>query len=278
MKRTSWAVLVLALLVMLVVSVADAAQARAVTKFNVFAAASLNKAFPAEAIAFKKAWPRYKDVRFVFNFQGTDTLVAQIEQGAPADVFAGASLKYGDRLYNTDHLILAPVSFCQNRLCVIVPAANPAGIATLADVATKSDYIAVGSSSVPIGSYTGQVLDKMVASGAFGSDYKTAVMSRAVTCLNVTQVTSLVMLDEVDAGFVYVSDAKYAADRVKKLAIPAAYQSNPLPTYPIARTTSTVYPRLSQRFISFLLSVKGQQILRTWGFLPKPAAMTAAAQ
>jgi molybdate transport system substrate-binding protein len=276
MRRTSW-VLMLALLAVVVVSLAGAAQAQAVTRFNVFAAASLNKAFPAEAKAFKARWPRYKDVKFVFNFQGTDTLVAQIQQGAPADVFAGASLKYGTTLY-TSNLIVQPVSFCQNKLCAIVPSANPAGIATLAEIPSKAYYVAVGSSSVPIGTYTSTVLDKMAASDAYPDDYKTQVMARAVTCLNVTQVVSLVMLGEVDAGFCYNSDAKYAVGKVKRIAIPNAYQSSPLPTYPIARTVGTRYTKLSQRFVNFVMSDQGQKILKAWGFLPKPPATAAVAQ
>ena len=199
MKKVSWAMLVLALLAMLVVPGVGAASGKKVTKLNVFAAASLNKAFPAMVPVFKQRNPQYKNVKFVFNFQGTDTLVAQIEQGAPADVFASASVKYGTKLFG-EKLITTPRNFCQNRLIVILPASNPAGITSLADVAAKSDYIAVGSSAVPIGTYTGQVLDKMAASADFPDDYKTQVMSRAVTCLNVTQVVSLVMLGEVDAG------------------------------------------------------------------------------
>jgi molybdate transport system substrate-binding protein len=213
----------------------------------------------------------------VFNFQGTDTLVAQIQQGAPADVFAGASLKYGTTLYNAN-LILSPVSFCQNKLCVIVPASNPARIATLAEIPSKAYYVAVGASTVPVGSYTSGVLDKMVASDAYPDDYKTQVMARAVTCLNVTQVVSLVMMGEVDAGFCYNSDAKYASTRVKRIAIPNEFQTSPLPTYPLARTVGTKYPKLAQRFVNFVMSDQGQKILKTWGFLPKPAATAAAAQ
>jgi len=274
MKKVSWVVLVLALLAMLVVPSVSAAQSKATTpQFNVFAAASLNKAFPAMVPVFKKNNPQYRNVKFVFNFQGTDTLVAQIQQGAPADVFAGASIKYGTTLSNGG-LIATPRTFCQNRLEVILPAANPAGIASLADIATKSDYVAVGAPSVPIGSYTSGVLDKMVASGTFGptsgTTYKTTVMSKAVTCLNVTQVVSLVLLGEVDAGFVYHSDATYAGTRVKDILIDDAYQTNPLPTYPIARTTSTKMPKLAQRFVTFVMGRSGQKILRQWGFMAKP--------
>ena len=274
MKKMSWVVLVFALLAMLVVPSVSAAQAKATTpQLNVFAAASLNKAFPAMVPVFKKYNPQYKNAKFVFNFQGTDTLVAQIQQGAPADVFAGASTKYGTTLFNAK-LIATPRYFCQNRLAVILPASNPAGITSLADIADKADYVAVGASAVPIGSYTSGVLDKMVASGKFPADYKTKVMAKAVTCLNVTQVVSLVMLGEVDAGFVYVSDATYAGAKVKALTIDDAYQTNPLPTYPIARTMSTKMPKLSQRFVTFVMGASGQKILKRWGFLPKPKPVT----
>ena len=123
---------------------------------------------------------------------------------------------------------------------------------------------------MPIGTYTSGVLDKMVAGDAYPDDYKTKVMAKAVTCLNVTQVVSLVMLGEVDAGFVYVSDATYAGAKVRKLAIDNAYQTSPLPRYPIARTTSTSMPKLSQRFVTFVMGPNGQKILKRWGFLPKP--------
>jgi molybdate transport system substrate-binding protein len=269
MKKLS-SVLVLALLVLLVVPNVSAASGKtAAPKVNVFAAASLNKAFPAMVPVFKKHNPQYKNVKFVFNFQATDTLVAQIQQGAPADVFAGASTKYGTTLYNA-RLIATPRNFCRNRLIVILPASNPAGITSLADISDKAAYVAVGALAVPIGTYTSGVLDKMVASGKFGADYKTKVMAKAVTCLNVTQVTSLVMLGEVDAGFAYVSDATYAGAKVRRLTIADAYQTNPLPTYPIARTSSTKMATLSQRFVTFVMGPNGQKILKRWGFLPKP--------
>jgi molybdate transport system substrate-binding protein len=270
MKKLSAAVLVAILLAVLAASLAGAAQAQAVTKLNVFAAASLNKAFPAEARAFKLRWPRYKTVRFVFNFQGTDILTAQLEQDpAAADVFAGASTKYGTKLAG-ESIIVTPVDFCQNKLCVILPAANKAGITSLAEIPSKAASIAVGTATVPVGVYTGQVLDKMVASGDFAADYKTQVMAKSIPMFNVTQVVTLVMYGEADAGFCYKSDAFYAGSRVKRLAIADTYQSSPLPTYPLARTVQTRNRVLSQRFVNFIMSTRGQKILKSWGFLPKP--------
>ena len=125
-------------------------------KFNVFAAASLNKAFPAMVPVFKKENPQYKNVKFVFNFQGTDTLVAQIEQGAPADVFAGASTKYGTKLYEEglidDAAQLLPEPTLRH------PAGGEPGRhhQPRRPCHDKADYIAVGSTAVPIGTYTSQ--------------------------------------------------------------------------------------------------------------------------
>jgi molybdate transport system substrate-binding protein len=270
MKKLSGVVLVAILLAVLGASLVGAAQAQAVTKLKVFAAASLNKAFPAEAKAFKLRWPRYKTVKFVFNFQGTDILTAQLEQDpAAADVFAGASTKYSTKLAG-EKIIAAPVNFCQNKLCVVLPTSNKAGISSLAEIPSKAASIAVGTTTVPVGTYTGQVLDKMVASGDFAADYKTQVMAKSIPMFNVTQVVTLVMYGEADAGFCYNSDAFYAGKLVKRLAIADKYQSSPLPTYPLARTIQTKNKALAQRFVNFIMSTQGQRILKSWGFLPKP--------
>ena len=106
--KKSWLLLLLVLLAVMVVPALNPAQASATT-LKVFAAASLDKAFPAEAKGFKAAWPRYKNVKFAFNFLGTDVLVAQISsEPTAADVFAGASTAYGDTLVNQDGTTLDP--------------------------------------------------------------------------------------------------------------------------------------------------------------------------
>jgi molybdate transport system substrate-binding protein len=83
-------------------------------------------------------------------------------------------------------------------------------------------------------------------------------------------VVALVQLGEVDAGFVYQSDADSAGTSVKRIAIPAAYQTNPLPTYPIALTRSCKTPIISQRFVNYILGKAGQKIMTSYAFLPKP--------
>jgi molybdate transport system substrate-binding protein len=270
--KKSWLLL---LLVVLAVTVVVPAQASAATTLKVFAAASLNKAFPAEARAFKVAYPKYKTVKFSFQFLGTDVLVAQLlNDPAAADVFAGASTAYGDTLagHTPDPIIRPYTEFCQNRLCVILPKQNFAGITTLADVAAKSTQIAVGQASVPIGKYTDKVLTNITADPAYPG-FKTTVQSKAVYVQNVASIDGVVAFGGADAGFVYDSDYKQLAIPygVTRILIPNGYQTDPLPTYPLARTIHARYPALAQKFVNFILSRPGQRILKSWGFLPKPA-------
>ena len=238
----------------------------AASKCNVFAAGSLTQVFPELQVAFKQAYPEFAGVEFVNNFQGTDTLVAQIKEGAPADVFVSASLKYGKQLYE-EGLIEAPVNFCRNKLIVVVPAGNPGGIASLEDLAAPGRKIAIGAESVPVGTYARTVLEKM--NSGLGSDFSRRVMSNVVTEANkVTAIVSSVSLGEVDAGFVYVTDATSAGDKVERIDIPNEYQSDPLPTYPIAVVKTNRSGEVAQRFIDFLLSAEGQRILQKYDFLP----------
>ena len=289
MKHRSWVLLAVAAAAIVVLGAgAGPASAASQPKFNVFAAASLYKAFPAMVAPFKAKYPQYKNVKFVFNFQGTDVLVAQIEGGAPADLFAGASTKYGTALL-TDKggpYIRTPRFFVQNKLCVIVPKANVAGIATLADLTKPGIVIAIGNAAVPIGSYTQTVLTNITNAGMFGPSYASQVNANVQATLgNVNQVTALVSLNEVDAGFVYNSDYVAAQKLVKKIAIPNTFlsgttvlpiQTVPLPTYPIATVRHTGHATLANLFISYCMSSKGQGILEKWGFLGKPYPIIAS--
>ena len=274
MMRRSWVLLAIAAAVLTVVGVgASPASAATSPRCTVFAAASLYKAFPAMVKPFKAKYPQYKNVKFAFSFQGTDALVAQIELGAMPDVFAGASVKYGNQLLN-DGFVASQRLFCQNKLCVIVPRLNTAKIYGLGDLARTTDpipLIAIGNAAVPIGTYTQTVLANITKGGVYGSDYTDKVMANVqATCGNVNMITALVSLDEVDAGFVYKSDRMAAGPKVKMITIPNAYQSNPLPTYPIATVKGASHPTMAARFISFVMSRKGQAIMLSKGFLAKP--------
>ena len=291
MGRKLWVTLVtLAVALALAAPALAAGQSRAAAAtptFNVYAAASLSKVFPAMVPVFKAKHPTYKHFKFRFNFQGTDVLTAQIEQGAPADVFAGASTKYGDALYHggvAPTFIKAPVNFCQNKLVVITPAKNPAGITvtSLGQLANPGVVIAIGDSAVPIGTYTRTVLNNLSNAAApylapYGTTYGTSVLANAIAQVpNVNAVVLLVETDNVDAGFCYVSDAHSAGALVKRIVIPNTYQSNPLPTYPIAALRHAAHPILAQRWVNFVMGKTGQKLLHKYDFMAKPAVVPAS--
>jgi molybdate transport system substrate-binding protein len=231
---------------------------------TVLAASSLSKVFPRIAARFSAVSPS-RAVRF--SFAGTDSLVTQIEQGAPADAFAGASKKYGDQLA-TEGLVQTPQPFATNALVAIVPASNPVGISRLEDLAKPGVKLVIGAETVPIGSYTRTVLTNLDAS--LGSSFSEKVLANVVSNEdNVEGVLSKVRLGEADAGFVYVTDAKAAGADVRTVALPEAAQA--VAVYPIAVVTKSPHAVLAEAFVRFVLSTEGQHLLRGAGFGP-PAA------
>ena len=233
-------------------------------KLTVFAAASLNKVFPQIAAAFTRSDP---GVRFTFNFAGTDTLATQIEQGAPADVYAGASAKYGVELSGKS-LIDAPRTFATNTLVVVVPAANPAHIASLRDLTKPGVKLVIGDATVPIGAYTRKVLGNLDA--VYGAGYSAEVTKNVVSeTLDVTSILTAVSLGNADAGFVYVTDARSAGDHVKTIALPAAAQA--IASYPIGVVKASRSAATAQQFATFVLGPQAQAILRAAGFAAPPA-------
>jgi molybdate transport system substrate-binding protein len=233
------------------------------TTLTVFAAASLNKVFPQIASAFEQSNP---GVAFAFNFAGTDTLTTQIEQGAPADVFAGASAKYGDELSGKG-LIDEPRIFATNRLVLIVPAANPAHITSLQDLTKPRVKLVVGDATVPIGAYTRKALRNLDA--LYGPGYSAKIARNVVSeALDVTSILTSVSLGEADAGFVYVTDARSASGKVRSIDLPP--QAQAVASYPIAVVEGAGNAAVGQEFTSFVIGAKAQAILRAAGFGPPP--------
>ena len=227
---------------------------------NVFAAASLTDAFNEIGKNFEAANP---GTTVSLNFAGSQALQTQIEQGAPADVFASASKTNMDALVK-DNLIAqaAPKQFLSNKLIVILPMDNPAGLATLEDLAKPGIKLVLAADAVPVGKYALQALDLMDAK--FGNGYKNKVLANVVSNEdNVKQVVSKVQLGEADAGIVYTSDA-VAAPELKTIEIPA--DLNVIAKYPIAPLAKTENADLAKAFIAYVLSANGQTILQKWGF------------
>jgi molybdate transport system substrate-binding protein len=232
---------------------------------TVFAAASLTAAFEAIGDDFTAANP---GTGVEFNFAGSQDLRTQLEQGARADVFASADTKQMDMARESGVVAIEATTFVHNRLVVIVPKTNEAGIETLQDLANPGLKIVLASAEVPVGNYSRQYLDKASADPAFEASYGDAVLANVVSEeSNVKQVVSRIQLDEADAGIVYSSDvtAEVAAD-VTTIEIPDAL--NQIANYPIAVTADAGNAEVAQAFIAYVLSDAGQAVLEEQGFIP----------
>lgn len=235
-------------------------------EITVFAAASLTQAFKEIGQEFEAA---NTNVSVVFNFAGSDKLAQQINQGAPADVFASANAKQMDVVVQAGGASAEQVKpFVRNRLAVIFPADNPAQIASLADLAKPGIKLVLANKSVPVGSYSLDVFAKASQLPEYTASYSPTVLANVVSYEeNVKAVLSKVVLGEADAGIVYTSDiVRDSVDKIGRLEIPDAL--NTLATYPIAATTGAKQPALAEAFVEYVLSPAGQQILRDYGFIP----------
>ena len=221
-----------------------------VSGITVYAASSLTDVFPR----IDKG-PRY-------SFGASSTLAAQITQGAPADIFASANTAIPDQLF-AKGLVQRPVVFTRNRLVLVVPSSNPAGIHSVYDLTRSGVKLVVAAPSVPVGSYTVQVLKQMGLTSVLAN-----VVSRES---DVRSVLSKVALGEADAGFVYATDAKTVPGKVIVIKIPAWAQ--PKVTYELAVVSSSPNKSAARKFVSEVLSAAGQKKLLAAGFLaiPKPA-------
>jgi molybdate transport system substrate-binding protein len=222
------------------------AAAKSPPRITVFAAASLTDVFPKIDRS-----PRY-------NFAGSNTLAAQIQQGAPADVFASANTKLPQQLYEQG-LVRKPVVFTRNALVLIVPRANPARIKDVADLRRDGVKLVVAGPAVPVGAYTVQVLQNLGLSAVLRN-----VVSQET---DVRDVLSKVLLGEADAGFVYATDAKTAAGRVLTLQLPDDAQ--PTVGYAMAVVTASRNRAAAQAFVNRIVRKPAQAKLVAAGFLPR---------
>ncbi len=216
---------------------------------SVFAAASLTEAFSAMA------------PKNTYNFAGSDQLAFQIQQGAPADVFASANVKYPDQLFKQG-LVTQPAIFTYNNLVVITPKSNPAGITSIQDLTRPGVKLVIGDTTVPVGSYTRTVFKNLGISDA-------ALANVVSNESDVKGVVAKVALGEADAGVVYQTDANAVKGKVNVIQIPPAAQ--PVVAYEIAVVGNTGKPDASGRFVTYVLSKQGQAWLKKFGFIVAPS-------
>jgi molybdate transport system substrate-binding protein len=236
------------------------------TTLTVLAAASLTEPFKELALLFESANP---GVSISFNFAGSQQLTQQLANGSPGDVFASANQKQME-VAGTAGRIEADraQTFVQNRLVVIVPQDNPAGIDELQDLTIPGLKIILAGQEVPVGQYSLDFLEKASADLAFPPDYQAQVLQNVVSYEdNVKAVLTKVTLGEADAGIVYSSDiSSNSSGQVQILEIPD--HLNTIASYPIAIVSDSRHPVLAQAFIDLTLSEAGQQILEKHGFIP----------
>ena len=219
---------------------------------NVFAASSLTGAFNNVATTLKTT---DSGVLITYNFAGSQALVTQIQQGAPADVFASADQTNMQKLV-TAGLVEAPKVFARNRLEIAVAPGNPKHITGLADLEKPGVTLVLADVSVPAGKYARQAFQRA------GLPAPKPVSNE----LDVKSTLSKLTLGEADAVVVYVTDVKAAGAKVEGVAIPAA--QNIVATYPIAALKASKNLTAAEAFVDEIATGTGQQALHAAGFLP----------
>ncbi|MGH3019656.1 MAG: molybdate ABC transporter substrate-binding protein [Gaiellaceae bacterium] len=221
----------------------DESGGRGLEGLTVYAAASLTEVFQALA-------PEAR-----FNFAGSDELATQLREGAPADVYAAASPRYPEELFE-EGLIEEPQVFATNRLVLIVPADNPAAIQSVDDLRAAGVKLVVGAEGVPIGDYTRTVLENMGAANVLDK-----VVSNEE---DVKGVVGKITSGAADAGFVYVTDATAAGDDVQAIELPEEAQA--VVKYPIAIVVDSENQDAAAAFVELVLGEDGQRALADAGF------------
>lgn len=222
---------------------------------TVSAAASLTAAFTAYGGQFPAARAR-------FSFAGSDELAAQIEQGVRPDVFAAANVTLPERLH-AKGLVSEPVMFASNRLVIAVPA-GASIVRSVRDLAKPGVRIAIGSASVPVGSYTRTVLSRLPE-----REQRRILANVRSGEPDVKGVIAKVSGHAVDAGLVYITDVRASRGGAEAVDLPEGLQ--PEVAHAAAVTKGARHPAQARAFIDGLLRGAGRRALLEAGFRPPPA-------
>ena len=230
---------------------------------TIFAASSLIDAFGELGKTFEK---QNEGVTVKQSFESSSTLLTQIQQGAPADVFASAAQEEMDTA-DKDGLVAGdPKVFVKNREIIMVPKDNPADIEEFWDVANPGVKLVLAQDDVPAADYALQILDK--ANAEYGDGFEKKVLSNLVSReADVRASVNRVVVGDADATFGYKSD--YTPDirsRVKVVPIPP--DLNIIATYPVAALKDARDPELAKKWVELVTSKEGQRVLKKWNFEP----------
>jgi molybdate transport system substrate-binding protein len=210
--------------------------------------------------AFTGYGQRFSPARSRFSFAGSDQLATQIEQGIRPDLFASANVSLPQDLFARG-LVQRPTVFAANRLVIAVPAGSTR-IWSLGDLARPGTRLAIGSPTVPVGSYTRKVL------AGLGAGARPILANVRSTEPDVSGIVGKLVEGAVDAGFLYITDVRATHGKLRSVELPGWLR--PRVAYAIAVVTGAPHPREASQFIAGLLSGPGQRSLRQAGFEPRP--------
>lgn len=233
-------------------------------KITIMAAASLTEAFQELGKKFESQYP---NIKVQFNFAGSQQLSQQLVNNAPADIFASASTKYIDIAVQSGRVDKNdPKTFANNRLVVIYPKDNPAGLKELIDLVKPGLKLVLAAKEVPVGQYSLDFLDKASIDPSFGLSFKDDVLKNVVSYEdNVKSVLTKVVLGEADAGIVYMSDIT-SDPSIKVVEISIPDNLNVIAVYQITIIKDSQQIDLAKAFVDLVLSSTGQAIFTKYGF------------
>ncbi len=230
---------------------------------TVLAASSLTDAFGELATTFEE---QNQGVTVKQSFESSSTLLTQIQQGAPADVFASASEEEMDTAVDDGLVQGEPDIFVRNREVVMVPADNPANIRDFRDVANPDVRLVLAEEGVPAADYALEILGN--ANDEYGGGFRQDVLDNVVSReSDVRASVNRVVVGDADATFGYASDyTPDIRDRVEVVTIPP--DLNIIATYPVAALQDAQKPGLAREWVDLVTSEEGQRVLEKWGFEP----------
>ncbi len=233
-------------------------------ELTVYAAASLKGALEAAKPVYEAANP---GTSLTIATDASSALAAQIEQGAPADVFLSADTKNPQALVDKGLADGPPVDFADNELTIVVPIGNPAGISTPADLARPGIKIIAAGDEVPITKYANQLIGNLAKEPGYPADYVTAYQDNVVSKEdNVKAVLGKLELGEGDAAIVYVTDAKASTLVADIGGVPES--ANVIATYGGVVITQSPNKPAATSFLTWFAGRGGQAILSGYGFQP----------
>jgi molybdate transport system substrate-binding protein len=233
---------------------------------TIYGAASLKGALAKAKTAYEAAVP---GTTLTISTDASSALATKIEQGDPDDVFLSADTKNPQKLVDAGLTAGAAVNFAGNTLTVIIPADNPAGITTPADLARAGVKIIAAGDEVPITKYASQLIGNLAKEPGYPADFAAAYASNVVSKEdNVKAIVAKIELGEGDVGIVYVTDAA-ASTKVATLGVPES--ANVLATYAGVVVKESPNAAAAQAFLAWFAAPDGQAILASFGFLPPPS-------